>query len=387
MKKIMFLAAVSMMSASAFASKARLSALQNSESVSNDFQDLFDKPNRMMTLSDQVTFEWGSPSLSYATGGTSGSSPNSEGGFLRSFGSSKMGAYIGRQSDNFTLLTSGGALAAVQSQIGTQWTTTTGRYLDNPFNIFYATKLGDMNFGASLYYANSSRRTSTQQSKNAQALIVGLSDDVWEVTSTLSLGAQVRDETTGTSTSGDQIKGDSGLRLAGHYKMGTTKYYADYSILSGTASTVAGNSSTKDGKLGISSYNLGMESFFKGEGSHFFYGVAYRAYSEAQTGASHQSNGSKYETARIPLILGVEAEASSWATVRGAVSQSILIDTEKVTSTGGSTTNSGMHDTTVTAGLGLKFQKMIIDAVLAAGSSGQLNANSFGTNASLTYMF
>lgn len=386
MKKVMLFAAVSMMSASVFASKARVTALQNSQTVSYDFQDLFEKPNRMMSLSDQVSFEWGSPSISY-TGNTAGSSPNSEGGFFRSFGSSKLGAYIGRQSTNFTLLTSGGALAAIGSQIGTQWATASGRYLDNPLNIFYATKMGDMNFGASLYYANSSRKTTSQQSKNAQALIVGLSDEVWEVTSTLSLGAQVKDETTGTATTGDQIKGDSGLRLAGHYTMGTTRVYADYSTLSGTASTSSGNSTTKDGKLGISAYNLGVESFIKGDGTHFFYGIAYSAYNEAQTGSSHQANGAKYETARMPLTLGVEAEASSWMTLRGAISQSILIDTEKVTTAAASNTNSGMHDTNVTAGLGFKFQKMTVDAVLAAGSSGQLNANTFGTNASLTYMF
>jgi len=71
--------------------------------------------------------------------------------------------------------------------------------------------------------------------------------------------------------------------------------------------------------------------------------------------------------------------------LRGSVSQNLLVGNTKTKTNGADTIP---HNTTTAAGAGFIWGKNNLDVVLTAmGTAGELNATSFGTSASYTYMF
>lgn len=388
--KLALLAAATMIAGPAFASKSRVEALSNAKTVAFDVVDLAEKPGRINALPDQVNFEFGGSKLAYsATGAGTGSNPNAEGGIIRSFGAHKLGAYIGRQSSNFNYIAAGSVNADGTPRLGAHFTADTQQYLDNPLTLTYGSKMGDLAWGASLYYANSTRKTANAAgnnfSKSAQGLTFSIGDDVWEAYVVLSLGAQVKDDSTAGATQGNVAKGNSAMKLGGQYSFGSTLAFLDYSSLA--AQYAQGAAGTVTSKLGVTSYALGVESMVKGEGTHFFYGVKYVAASEAQTSENSALNGVKVETASLPLTFGIEADAASWLVLRGSISQPVLLGNTTVKTAAASNTDSMIDNATVKFGSSLKFNKFSVDMLMAAGTNGQLNANNFGTSAALNYMF
>ena len=75
-----------------------------------------------------------------------------------------------------------------------------------------------------------------------------------------------------------------------------------------------------------------------------------------------------------------EADAASWLTLRGSVTQTVLLDTSKVETTPvAAGTDSefapGTNNTTVAFGAGLKFNKVTVDGALLAAGSQTLNTS------------
>ena len=84
----------------------------------------------------------------------------------------------------------------------------------------------------------------------------------------------------------------------------------------------------------------------------------------------------------MPLQIGVEAEANSWLTLRGSVSQNVQLinNTKRTPQAGGAATVDlapGNDNLTFAAGLGLKLNKVTVDGTL-------FQANGNGTNATIT---
>ena len=102
------------------------------------------------------------------------------------------------------------------------------------------------------------------------------------------------------------------------------------------------------------------------------------------------ANAFTQEQTHLPFIIGVEADAASWLTLRASAKQNVILGSSKVNQ-GDSTTIK--NNTTVALGAGLKFNKFTLDSTLAAGSvpatagNGSIDANNLMANASLTYMF
>ena len=380
--KLVLLVAVAMSATQAYASKSRVNALQGAMTVANDVEDLGEKPGRITTLPDSAVFEFGASSLSYGSTTTTANSPNSQGGVIRSFGNHKVGLYLGRQSANFTYIARGSS-----NGLGAHFTATEDLYLDNPLTLTYGTKMGDLGWGASLFYANSARKinATSKFSKSAQGLTLSAGDGVWEAFLVLSLGGKVKDETTGTATAGDEAKGASAFKLGGQYSFGSSLVFLDYSTL-GTQYAV-GSTGTVTSKLSTTAYNLGVETMIKGEGTHFFYGVKYAAASESQSAETNAANGVKVETASLPVTIGVEADAASWLVLRGSLVQPVLIGNSTLKTSAASNTDSMLDNNSVRFGSSLKFNKFAIDMLMYAGTTGQLNANNFGTSAALNYVF
>lgn len=361
------MAAVSMAVAPAMASKARLSSLNNAASVL-DTRDFLRNPAQATTYGDFLTFEMGS------TAGTNAaaSGTKAEGGFSRSMDDARWGFYMG---NNYTFVTEQRANVTFEA---------TALAPENMINLFYASK-SDLAWGIGLGYSNTDRKT-TKITQSAIALSGGILMNGWNVALTLGLQNKYKDEAATTAATRD-FKGTTAANLDVLYEMGAMTYSFGYGM---NGAKVENGSGTEVHNFDWMNYYVGAERAVKAEGSHFFYGVKYTSLTNKDkvTGTD-----SKLETSKLPVYAGIEADAASWLVLRASVQQNFILgttQTSSVTVTGTAAEKDSIaNDTTVAAGAGLKFGKLMIDGTLSAANSNTaaLNGNSLLAAGSLTYMF
>lgn len=370
MNKFTVIVAVALVATSAFASKSRLSSLQDSAHLS-DTRDVLNKPDKALDHGEFATME-----LS-GNGSTTNndSSPNAEGGFVRKMGdNAALGAWLGNKSNLATLsLAEAGAGAA-------SFTT-----LKNPLNLFYASKMGDMNWGLGFGMTSSEDKVAKTKS-TSMGLNGSITGTGWDAQLALGLS--------GEATAADTTKyaQKSPLALSGGYWMDTLYIYGKYDMYGGKATDIATSTTTKDSD--VNNMKIGVVNTHKKDGADFFYGLAYVANS------TKVKDGDKTERTYITSHVGIEADATSWMVLRASISQNVLMGNLKVTpSTGTATTDTNNGDTTaVAAGMGLKLGKFTVDGSLAAtaksttttvpATSGKLGSDAnFLTNVGMTYTF
>lgn len=377
MKSTLLLAALTMAAAPAFASKARLDALQDAAHLS-DVQHMFERPYEVTNHGELATFEFGAAGA------------KAEGGFIRQVGGegSYLGFYLGRKPSALTTIVDA---VAASGAAGAAAATAFNSTLDNGFNVVYGSKAGDITWGANLYYLSSNKKTAltvgaplgdaTDRKANVAGVSFGAEAGQWEANAVVGLMGESK---FASSTLGDDVslKSNMNLLLRGAYKMDTMYYYAQYGM-TGAKLDVAGN----DSKIEGNDIRIGLVNTHKKDGVDFFYGVAYK-----MTTQKSNDGDDKVETSSLPVIVGVEAEAASWLVFRGSITQNVLLGSTKTT-TGGVAGDSDTisANNTVAAGAGLKFGKFTMDGVLKAGSNANgdfgLDGANFITEASLTYNF
>jgi hypothetical protein len=141
--------------------------------------------------------------------------------------------------------------------------------------------------------------------------------------------------------------------------------------------------------MSIQTIEVGIIDHNKIEGGQWFYGAAYRmAERKAEGMGGAALLQTKTTASSLPFLIGVEYDATSWATLRASATQNVLLGTTKTETASSSGDNDTVvNNTTVSAGLGLKFNKWVIDGSLTAGRTGDVDTNSLLTNVALTYMF
>jgi len=410
MKKLLLIAALASLSAPAFASKARVTALGNADHLV-DPQTAFDNPAHLTLMGDYVTYEAGtSYSSSTLNPGTTtwaeyenglADTPNAEGGFVRSAGDAKYGAYLGRRSP----LTDASrrALGFLRQE--------------NPIELQYAMK-GPINWGAALNYSSSDTKT-TQQKQTAYGIRLGATTDTWEAFGVIGLlstadgisgsnhalvgsndtnGNGIIDAAELTTIANDSTatyKGTTGFKIGGAYKMENIriygKYYMDgFKMTSTEATNVA--KGFGDAKMEQNQLDIGVVDHNKIDGGQWFYGAAFQMFNSKTSLASGLVNGDIKTTATyLPFLVGIEYDAASWVTLRASATQNVLLGSRKVDD--GSLTamndeaNTITNNTKVAAGLGLRLGKWTADGSWAAQTTGQVNTTNFITNLGMTYMF
>lgn len=377
MKKTILIAALTMMSASAFASKARVNSLQ-SPAHRKDINDVLTKPDQAINYGDSMILEFGSTGSTGVTATSSGTG-NAEGGFIRKMDNSAWGLYFGNKT-----------VSAADYRTGYLG-------LENAVNLIYSMGMGDMDFGAGLYYSKSARKpdagANSQLSQDAMGLYLSASSKMgWDAQFALGLANNAKVESVPAAPTTDKsLKGKTTFRLAGGYWMDTMYAYAFYG--SGGAKAEVNGATTTD--RADSSMGLGVINSHKKDGSEFYYGASYVMSSakDDATGATSLGAGvAKIESAYIPLIAGLEVDANSWLTLRGSITQNFFIADYKASSTTAVTDKrDNANSTTVAAGAGLKFGKLSMDGVLSAGQSATGTFGSDGANflaqSSFTYAF
>lgn len=395
MKKILLVAVATMMSTSVYASKARLAALQGAAHV-GDVQRIFTNPANAAAFGEWGTFEFGQGATSMGNaGGYNTTTAGHEGGFVKAMGSNYAGIYFGHKSNAI----------ALSRGTGNGFTAGTVLTEENPFEIYFAQK-GEMTWGASLFYSNSDKKgpagsTSTPKKQNTMGARVGAMGENWD--GYFQLGLANNAKTTSAAGVDSEVKGKMSALLGGSYTLDKNLFiYGSYSM-TGFKSNIGSTDATD---WDVTLIDLGVINTHKKDGTDFYYGISYHMDTLKQ---KQGASAGKSEATYLPFIVGVEHDVNSWLILRTSITQNFFMggykdETSAITGTATTESNTYNDSTTVAAGVGLKFNKLMLDATLKAAQNGgnlgtdggststTANATSGASNnflgmASLTYMF
>lgn len=381
MKQLLVIA-IALASTTAFASRARVTSLGNSAHIT-DTQSIFSNPAKMFLMGDFVSLESGKT----ATNTVSGSAlmnNNAEGTIVRSMGDAKVGLGLGHKSTNASGfgsrgLLSAGALAAAGIQLEQQ----------NPIELFYGMKSSDLTWAGTLVYSNFNDKQNDIK-ESSMGVRLGALMGAWDISAAIGLGNKV--ETAIAGPTKVEFKGTTGVSLYAGYTMNSMYYFGEV-VLAGAKMDVGGNEAAN---VDAQKFTIGAVESVKKDGNEFFYGASLVNSTVKNDGSALTTDDTKETSMSLPIIVGLEAEATSWLTLRGSLTQTVILDNSKKET--GSTTNfefaPGENNTAVAVGAGLKFNKVTVDGTLTGlttdstgAANQQLNGNDLLTTVGLTYMF
>ena len=247
----------------------------------------------------------------------------------------------------------------------------------------YAGKSGDMAWGLGLDYSNyQNKLAGAEEKESSMGLNLGARTGSWDAALNLSLGNTWEK---GTGATKDDFKGTTGFSLTGGYYMSSDLYIYGNIVSGGFKSTIDTVDATNVEQM---DFKLGVVSTIKQDANEFFYGVALSSTSEKQKTAP----GQKVTAMTLPLIIGLEADAASWLTLRGSITQNVLIQDEKTAPDVGNPSadlSPGANSTMFNAGAGLKLNAITLDGNLfkAAGGTQTVNGGNLFAQVGLTYNF
>lgn len=350
MRSILLLAAA-LLSSSAFASKARVASLQGANHLV-DTQTVFTSPSHVLMLNPYLTFEMG-------TAGT-----DAEGGIMRPMGGGKMLFYMGHQN-------------TTESDIYTD-ARATNSYIEqrNPLELIYGA--GNMAYGISLSHAEDHTAGDKETSVVLKWGMNMASDGwlyahvhAWDQASKRNAGDEDRFSTMPYITFGGSMASGS-MRFFGELNYG--KWTTDPGAATGTETDMK----DMDLSVGVEDRSL------KTDAADIYYGVK-AAWAKRTIDGTPEKDVTGY---KLPAFIGIEIPVVSWATFRGSVQQNLLFGTTKDESATTPTKDDSIDaDTTVAAGLGLKYGNLVLDGSLTAAGNGNINGNQFISQASVTYNF
>lgn len=368
MKSLLTLAIV-LASTSAFATRARLSSLGNAPHLV-DSASVYSKPTDIFAVSDSLTIESGNTT---ATPGTTAAGANAEALLIRSAGDAKWALSLGHRDAR-----------SYAQRSAADTATTVILSQQNPFELTYGMKTGDMAWAGTLVYSNSNDKQN-EIKETTTSLKFGAATSTWDATVDLGLA----DKWESGKAINDEFKGKSNVAVRGGMWVSSDLYaYADVAM--GGWEVMDNSAVTSEMKT--TDIQVGAINTMKNDGNEFFWGAG------LASSQSKDSKGLEEKTndLMLPFIIGVEANASSWLTLRGSVTQNVMIQNEKTEDTTGTTaeTAPGLNSTVASIGAGLKLGKLVVDGSLeglttdnTGAATQKLNGNSVLTTVGMTYAF
>jgi hypothetical protein len=357
--KLLLSLAIILTSTSAFATRSRVIALGGAAHLV-DSSTVYAKPADLFAVSDSLTIEAGATNL---VPGVDGITDGAEALLIRSAGDAKWALSLGH--DDFRTYT-------LRSNADVAGTVVIGQ--QNPFELTYGMKTGDMAWAGTLVYSNFNDKQN-EIKESTTGLKFGAATSTWDAT--IDLGLTDKWE---SSTLNDEFKGKSNVAVRGGYWLSSDMYtYADFSM-TGYELTDAG---TVQSEVKGTDITIGAINTMKNDGNEFFWGAGLMSSQEKDSTADTKSNDLS-----LPFIIGMEANAATWLTLRGSVTQNVLIQNEKTenATTTVTETSPGANSTTFAAGAGLKLGKLSLDGSILAGTQ-KVNSNDLLGTVGLSYAF
>lgn len=371
-KHVLIATGAALLSTSAFATKARMTALgQDSTRGSQYIQDSrnkFRNSAHVNNMNNYIVTEWET------------ATNEAEGGFFRSTGNLGYGLYLGSRRDNgLRALDATGTPSAVTAY--------------NPGNELDAFIAGDagIQWGARLNYQNGEHEVN-QEKRNAFGLGLGILMGDLSAYTNLSIAAKAEDTTGATNT---EVKGKLGINVGAAYNWNNLTFHADY-VSNKAEKTVTGATAT--GEFSYSDINVGVAQtheisstamvFFAGD----FSAKKWENTNLDATQGPTTNSARELKSNTLKATMGFETDATSWLTWRGSISQNIFIGSTEVTVTPANAALNGKKvttadSTTVAAGASLTFGKLVVDGTLGANGNGELRLDEGFANVAVSYWF
>lgn len=360
----------------AFATKARLQSLGedvNGSFYFDDNRNIWFNAAHINNHKDLVTFEWGA-----ANGADSVDAPRAEGGIYREAGNLTWGVQFGANSTDSNAIRAAGG-----DDVGLE---------DNNLDVFVGGDTG-MKWGAGIGYTSSGKDETASNAKQS-ALRVRLGAIMGDTQ------AYVNADLTNESKNADnKYEGDPSYNLGVVHNWNNYSLFADYRSVSG------------EGKIGSEKNDLSSSQLQVGAGrvsrlndKASLFTKASLVWNKAENDANEGEdldgdtgsvyNYEEYSSMKLPVVVGLETEATSWLTLRASVGQTILGSEE------GKDNKRGLASTTfVNAGASLKFGELTVDGVIGnndgtqvgdastADGAGTLRSDVLMTRVGMTYRF
>ena len=371
MKNLLLILSLVMIASPAFASRARLESLGENANGSyyiNDSRDIFLDPAAINSYKKKVFVELGDSNDTADT--VNAGASKVQGGFTNTFGDFVYGLYVGRESSRVQNAIANANVALAANSFGTLIAP------DHAFDFFFGGEAGSVKYGADVFYSSAFVQVPANallDIKSAHALGIKLGADInaLKVFTTLGLSSEYKNDSQRAAGLVD-AKGNLSLDLGATYGMEDMTYLAKFTTFStdtslGTTSpTVQTNKTT---------------AFAVGAGWKHEASKSVTMYSRIQldiqkdtidtvVAAAPSVNGLTENWYNLPLTLGAEAQATSWLTVRGSISHSLVGQHQN-----GASKDSLNNITTAAMGLGFNFGDLTIDALVGqqgavAGANG-----------------
>ncbi|MEA9356737.1 hypothetical protein SHI21_11000 [Bacteriovorax sp. PP10] len=350
---VLVIAGLAVLSTNAFASKARVQALgqdgnRGSEYIA-DSRNVFRNPAALNETKNYLVTEWGT-----AVNSDANNAPRAEGGFFREMGAFNYGLYLGNDGSMNTTRVANGFLAQ-----------------DNALDLFIAGDMG-VKWGARLHYAGGKDEATTAGvNKKNTAYGIGLGVVAGAIEGYANV--DISDKSEGAAASGDEWK------LKPSYLVGGSFTWTDYTFFASYENTKA------EQKLAAANTTAKTSAIVVGAGRTMEINPTARVFGDVKVSiaSSEDTTGGaaagKTKTNTLPVTFGMEADATSWLTLRGAVSQNVFLNETKDVN-GKKKTNA--NQTFVNAGATLNFGKLKVDGLIGtsdAARNGTVSANN-GTN-------
>ena len=357
-RNALVIAGFALLSTNAFASKARVQAMgqdavRGSEYIA-DSRNIFRNPAALNETKNYLVTEWGG-----AVDSDTGAAPRAEGGFFREMGAFNYGVYLGNDGVNSTTV-NGTALTRSQA---------VGNFLahDNALDLFLAGDMG-VKWGARVHYAGSKDEATSAFEKKNTAIGVGLGVVAGAVEGYANV--DISDKSEGAALANDEFKLKPSYIVGGSFTMNDFTLFASY------------EATKADVRLANVSTTIKTSEIVVGAGRTMEINPTARVFGDVQLNMTQNTNitaAGKTKNNTLPVTLGMEADATSWLTLRGAVSQNVFLNQTK-NAAGKKVTNA--NSTGVNAGATLNFGKLKVDGLIgttpAARNAGTIAAG--GTN-------
>lgn len=358
----------------AFATKARLQSLGEDAYGSyyiNDNRNIWLNPAQITNHKDLVTFEWGDASgannaLPAELDGAT--APRAEGGVTKAYGNMVYGLHLGGASQTANALRIGSGVAVAE---------------ENNIDLFVGGDAG-LKWGANLGYSSSAddetagAEDETQESMRTRLGVI-MGDT--QAFANISIANSAEDAT------GNEFDGDLGYQVGVIHAWEGNSVFADYRSFDAEIDPAAGSK----GDVSLSQILVGIGRVERlNDTSNLFARVQYQMVdvdNESVTGtlsaAGLCAGGvvtacEEYKTSQVPVVIGLETEATSWLTLRASIAQTIWGSEEDK-----SDERPVRASTVVNAGATLKFGELSVDGVIGNGTGnstpGENTADGNGT--------
>lgn len=369
----------------AFASKARLQALGEDSYGSayiNDNRNIWLNAAQINNHKDLVTYEFGS-NVTTDTAAT----PRAEGGIFKAHGNMVYGLQFGAASNTSNALRAAAGL--------------TGANEKNNIDAFVGGDAG-LKWGANLGYAKESNevRASGASSESMRTRLGVIMGDTQAYAN-----VNLINNAKGTDATGNKFEGKLGYQVGVIHAWEGNSLFVDYRDFKGQ-SLVAANSTKEDIHLQQLQAGIGRVERLNDKTNLFtranfaWAKVANDRAAATTFGGACTGTGvgcKDYKTTRVPVVVGLETEATSWLTLRGSVGQVVWGNEEAKNDQ-----RTIAQNTIINAGATLKFGELSVDGVIgnndatgtigtqdAAGgtSTGTLRTDMLMSRVSMTYRF